>query len=178
MLITWERCPILSIEKRMPMVINAVNSKTYEMTHQDQVVGVIGFPSMWDMKSIALIDNKEISIGPKNIWKRDYEININGQTSGRIETNWKGETTISLSDSIAEEVQVFKLSPKGALNSEYVLTNATDKEMFCLSPKFQWRKMSYDYKVEKKHLLDEPKLLELLVYAVFSIQAYLRNSGF
>lgn len=157
------------------MIVKAAKRHTYEIIHQNHVLGKIRFPGLWSMKLVGVVNDEDIEISTKDFWKNRYQVSVDGELRGTLKLSWFWEVDIMLNDPVTEQVKTFVLRRRGLFNTRYVMTDAIGKELFTLRPKFKLSKIGYDYEIENRRLGDDGELAELLIYAMFIAKLHLRR---
>ena len=154
-------------------IVSSSGTGNFIIKKESQAVLELKYQNWFSSKASTSFGGQSIEIRPKNIWCSKFDIFRSNQDKGDIIFNWKGHIIIRIIDDDAKE-NSYLLKAKGFWKQHFELTNEKGDLVFVLKPSMNWKKLSYNYEVEKiSDEYGEKMLTELLVYCGFGANLYM-----
>jgi len=155
------------------MKIESISHKgDFRIVQNGMKITELNYKNWFGSKAGTRYKSQDIEIVQKNMWCHTFRIFKNKVESGTIGFNWKGRGEIRLMDENSEEL-LLTMKARGIWKSGFEIINEHGEPVLRLNAKFNWRKFSHDYHIEKGPgalPIDEH---ELLLYCGFAAHQYL-----
>ena len=150
------------------------NRGDFELISGDDRIYRVMYDRKFTLVACTQFGERFIEVRQRNALSMKYDIIINGDIMGEILFKFSGKSTIKL----FREYGDWSFKRKGLFNQRFFITNFETGESFSLKPKINWRRLSYGYSIDMPlDMQDERDCLEMIFFAVFTANVYLRVMG-
>lgn len=147
------------------MEIQCTDKKTFELTDGARRLGHISYDSLFTHNAVIVTGSDRYEINAVGIFSSTISVSKNGLEVANMQMSWKGDVVISL-----QNMGEFILKASGLFKSNYVLEDVEKRQLFLLTPDFNWKKFSYSYTISYD---TAPKDFLVVLLAVYSANYYI-----
>lgn len=147
------------------------NRGNFEILDREQRPwGHLTYQGWFSARAAGEAHGHEVEIAPINLFNSKFDVYLDGEDVGDLVFNWKSHMVIRLLDFHGQE-RHYLLRSKGLFPQRFHLEDDIKNTILVLSPRFNWSKLHYDYRV----YLQETQYLQSPVEAMMVICAYAAN---
>lgn len=155
------------------MKIESVSAKgNFKLIDRETVIFELQYVHWFSGKAKTIYQYDTIEIKPKNFWTCKYFIYKNDKAIGDISFSLKGYMTIRLEIARGREVH-YILKNIGTFKLQFELQNENKERLCLLTSINKWKKLNYDYTIERTAVSDPYDFNELLIYCGYAANLYL-----
>ncbi|GAB3692387.1 hypothetical protein GCM10027592_11280 [Spirosoma flavus] len=114
---------------------------------QQSLVTHFQYESWFSSTGSASLDNKTVTIKPRNFWHSAFDVLLDDVDKGDIMFNWKGNILIRLQNTSDKWVN-YRLKTRGFWEFRFVLEDEQQTPLLQLIPSFKWSQMGYNYQID------------------------------
>ncbi len=144
-------------------LIQKSGRRGFELVHEDQALLNVLYPKWHKSNCFFSLQDHQYEIEPANFWGTRYQVKKDGQIIAEVKGSM-GKYRITTNQPVGE----YLLTRKGFWKTRYELEDTSKKILITYEPHNGWSAFHCDI-VYGDHQLDGLSILELTVYAGFSI---------
>ena len=143
------------------METKSINNKTIQLTENGKLIGELIYETIFLSKAQIKFPNSDsYQINPIGIFRSTTVVTKNEIVIANLKMNWRGQILFSFKDG-----QEYILKGIGPFYSKYNIESKDHQKLIELEPKFNWKKMAYNYTITYPKKPDDILLILLAVYA-------------
>lgn len=143
------------------MEATSINKKTIQLTENGKLSGELIYENIFLSKAeIRLANSDSYQINPIGVFRSTTVVTKNKIVIAQLKMNWRGQILLSFQDG-----QEYTLKGIGTFYSKYNIESKDHQKLIELEPKFNWRKLAYNYTITYNKKPEDILLILLAVYA-------------